>query len=231
MKNKFVSMVSHEFRTPLSSISLASGFIKKYQHKISKEEAEIKLDNIEKQVRHMTFLLNDILTIGKSEAGKIQAQVTALPLRPFFQNLIKDVEHSTGGTHKVEMTMESYYETIHSDEKLLRNIIINLLTNAIKFSPLQKSVILEVKCAKDKLSVKSQDKGMGISSEDMPNIFTAFHRGNNVGVVQGTGLGLSITKKAVDLLHGEIHVTSELGIGTTFTITLPINPNEENSAG
>jgi signal transduction histidine kinase len=231
MKNKFVSMVSHEFRTPLSSISLASGFIKKYYKRISPEEAEGKLDNIEKQVRHMTFLLNDILTIGKSEAGKIQAQVTPLPIRPFLENLVKDVEQSTGGTHKVKLTIECPFETIYSDEKLLRNIIINLLTNAIKFSPTKKSVNLTVDCLTGKLQIQTQDSGIGIAPEDMPNIFTAFHRGNNVGVVQGTGLGLSITKKAVDLLQGDIQVKSELGKGTQFIITLPLNHDEKNSAG
>jgi PAS domain S-box-containing protein len=231
MKNKFVSMVSHEFRTPLSSISLASGFIKKYQKRISHEEAEAKLDNIEKQVRHMTFLLNDILTIGKSEAGKIQAQVTPLPLKPFLENLVKDVEQSTGGTHKVKLTIECPFETIYSDEKLLRNIIINLLTNAIKFSPQKKFVTLQVDCLTGKLQIQTQDSGIGIAPEDLPNIFTAFHRGNNVGVVQGTGLGLSITKKAVDLLQGDIQVKSELGKGTQFIITLPLNQDENNSAG
>ncbi len=232
MKSKFVSMVSHEFRTPLSSISLASGFIKKYQDKISKEDATLKLDNIEKQVRHMTFLLNDILTIGKSEAGKIQTQVTPLPLKSFLQNLVRDVEQSTGGTHKVQLDIDCHFDIIYSDEKLLRNIIINLLTNAIKFSPQQNSITLMVDCnSTDRLQIKTQDKGMGISDEDLPNIFTAFHRGNNVGVVQGTGLGLSITKKAVDLLEGDIQVESEIGKGTLFTITLPIKHNEENSVG
>jgi PAS domain S-box-containing protein len=231
MKNKFVSMVSHEFRTPLSSISLASGFIKKYQKRISPEETETKLDNIEKQVRHMTFLLNDILTIGKSEAGKIQAQVTPLPLKPFLENLVKDVEQSTGGTHKVKLTIECPFDVIYSDEKLLRNIIINLLTNAIKFSPQKKLVTLQVDCLTGKLQIKMQDNGIGIAQEDLPNIFTAFHRGGNVGVVQGTGLGLSITKKAVDLLQGDIQVKSEIGQGTLFIITLPLNHDEKNSVG
>jgi PAS domain S-box-containing protein len=231
MKNKFVSMVSHEFRTPLSSISLASGFIKKYQKRISPEETEAKLDNIEKQVRHMTFLLNDILTIGKSEAGKIQAQVTPLPLRPFLENLVKDVEQSTGGTHKIKLTIECPFDVIYSDEKLLRNIIINLLTNAIKFSPQKKLVTLQVDCLTGKLQIKTQDSGIGIAPDDLPNIFTAFHRGGNVGVVQGTGLGLSITKKAVDLLQGDIQVKSEIGQGTLFIITLPLNHDEKNSVG
>jgi PAS domain S-box-containing protein len=231
MKSKFVSMVSHEFRTPLSSISLASGFVRKYKDKLSAEEISVKLDSIEKQVRNMTFLLDDILTIGKSEAGKIKTMLSAIPIRDFFENIIIEVGQSTGATHYVELVADYMQEVIQSDEKLLRNIIINLLTNAIKFSPGQNEVGMNVTCKNNTLTIQVRDNGIGIESDELENIFNAFQRGHNVGTIQGTGLGLSILKKAVDLLHGDIQVKSKPGKGTTFTVTLPLQNEEKNYAG
>ena len=231
MKSKFVSMVSHEFRTPLSSISLASGFVRKYKDKLSSEEIEAKLDNIEKQVRNMTFLLDDILTIGKSEAGKIKTMLSSINLKDFFENIIVEVTQSTGVTHRIDFISDDLAEIIQSDEKLLRNIVINLLTNAIKFSPGKNEVILNVSSKNNKLQIQVKDRGIGIAKEELENIFTAFQRGHNVGTIQGTGLGLSILKKAVDLLHGDIQVKSKSGKGTTFTVTLPLQHEEKNYAG
>lgn len=230
MKSKFVSMVSHEFRTPLSSISLASGFIRKYKDKLSPEEVSAKLDNIEKQVRNMTFLLDDILTIGKSEAGKIKTMLSSIPLKDFFDNIIIEVGQSTGVTHRIDLITDCALDLIQSDEKLLRNIVINLLTNAIKFSPGKNEVELNVSCKNNKLQIQVTDHGIGIAKEELENIFNAFQRGQNVGTIQGTGLGLSILKKAVDLLHGDIQVKSKPGKGTTFTVTLPLMYEEKNYA-
>jgi PAS domain S-box-containing protein len=221
MKSRFVSIASHEFRTPLSTIALATGFLRKHREKISPDDFVKKLATIEKQVDHMTYLLDDILMIGKSEAGKIKTKYTQVDIETFFQQTAREVEESMR-THQVQTFIQCSVKSFTADEKLLRNILINLITNAIKFSPDQKSVMLRVTNSPDYLKLEVKDKGIGITPEDQQNVFSAFHRGANVGAIQGTGLGLSIVKKAVDLLAGQIHLSSQAGEGTLFTITLPL---------
>ncbi|HTE31527.1 MAG TPA: PAS domain S-box protein [Chryseolinea sp.] len=221
MKSKFVSIASHEFRTPLSTISLVAGLLKKHHGKISATEFDTKLETIEKQVLNMTYLLDDILTIGKADAGKILTNYSSISIEDFFNQTAREIEQNDG-THKIKVKLSCTIKEFTSDEKLLRNILINLLTNAVKFSSLIKTVYLTVSNSSDFLQFTVEDKGIGIAQEDMANIFTAFHRGGNVGTIQGTGLGLSIAKKAVDLLNGEITVQSKVGKGTVFTIMLPL---------
>jgi PAS domain S-box-containing protein len=222
MKSKFVSIASHEFRTPLTTISLASGFLKKYKQKLTGEEMDNKLANIEKQVGHMTHLLDDVLMIGKAEAGKISVRMVEVNILDFFTRICTEVEQTTGRTHRARIVSQLDIPTVVSDEKLMRNIVINLLTNAIKFSPGHNDVDLVLTSDADKLCVKVRDYGIGIPSQDMKHLFEPFHRGANVNAIQGTGLGLSIIKKAVDLLQGSITVKSEVGKGTELTVTLPM---------
>jgi len=221
LKSRFVSIASHEFRTPLSTISLATGLLKKHHKKITAAQFDNKLESIEKQVRHMTYLLDDILIIGKGEAGKILTNYSSISIEHFFTQTSREVEQNFA-THKIRLQLNCSIKEFNSDEKLLRNILTNLLTNAIKFSNYIKEVDLAISNTADHLKFEVADKGIGIGEEDMENIFTAFHRGSNVGTVQGTGLGLSIVKKAVDLLHGEIKVKSKIGKGTLISVLLPL---------
>lgn len=222
LKSKFISIASHEFRTPLSTISLATSILQKHREKISTNEFNGKLVTIENQVRHMTYLLDDILIIGKAEAGKILTNYTSLSIEHFFKQTTHEVEQSAS-THKIKLRLNCSIKEFNADEQLLRNILINLLTNAIKFSSYNKVVYLTVSNSTDFLKLDVEDKGIGIAEEDMTTIFTAFNRGSNVGTIQGTGLGLSIVKKAVELLKGEITVKSKIGKGTIFSIMLPLN--------
>jgi len=221
MKSKFVSIASHEFRTPLSTISLVSGFLKKHRDKITKDEFDKKLETVEKQVSHMTYLLDDILMIGKSEAGKIKTQYTTIDVHNFFRQTAREVRESTK-THTINLQINCSVKEFRTDEKLIRNIVINLLTNAIKFSPHAQSISLRISNSPDYLKIETEDKGIGITDDDLTNLFTAFHRGINVGTIQGTGLGLSIVKKAVDLLHGDIKIVSKPAQGTLITVILPL---------
>jgi PAS domain S-box-containing protein len=221
MKSKFVSIASHEFRTPLSTITLATGFIKKFKQKIKPEEIDDKLINIEKQVGHMTHLLDDVLMIGKVEAGKIPVRLSKINILEFFERLCKEIEQSTGKTHQIRLTHHLQLSTMLSDEKLLRNIVINTLTNAIKFSPGAQFVDVTLRSDADKFAFHVRDYGIGIPAEDMKQLFEPFHRGSNVNSIQGTGLGLSIIEKAVDLFQGFIDVKSEVGKGTELNIILP----------
>jgi signal transduction histidine kinase len=221
VKSKFVSIASHEFRTPLSAIILDTGFIKKYKDKLKSEELDKKLADIEKQVHHMTYLLEDVLLVGKAEAGKIHVVLKKISI-DFFETLAKQVVQSGGTGHKLRYTLDGNLKGIVSDEKLLRNIVVNLLTNAIKFSPGSKYVTMAVTCTKSHLIILVSDSGIGIPAWDIKNLFTSFSRGSNAGAIEGTGLGLSIVKKAVDLLHGTVEVKSRLNKGTQFTVMLPL---------
>ncbi|NJM26653.1 MAG: HAMP domain-containing histidine kinase, partial [Bacteroidia bacterium] len=225
MKSKFVSIASHEFRTPLTTISIASGFIKKYKHKLNPGDIDQKLANIDKQVDHMTHLLDDVLMIGKSEAGKIMINVDPVDLADLIRQLVSEVEQSTRKSHDIIFSFDTRYRTFNTDEKLIRNIVINILTNAIKFSPGKDKVYLVADDQLELLRIQVRDEGLGIPEDDMKNLFGSFYRASNVASIQGTGLGLSIVKKAVELLQGSIKVESQLGRGTTVTITLPnLNP-------
>jgi PAS domain S-box-containing protein len=222
MKSQFVSIASHEFRTPLTSIAMAAGYIKKYKEKLTAEAIDGKIANIEKQVHHMTYLLDDILMVGKAEAGKILVNLKPVKISDFIKNLCGEVARTTGDTHVIFLEEKLAYREIISDEKLLRNIIINLLTNAIKFSPQAKKVDVTLMTKDDSLFLTVKDYGMGIPEKDIENLFQPFFRGGNVNSIQGTGLGLSIIKKAIDLLEGKLKLTSEVGRGTEIMIELPI---------
>lgn len=221
MKSRFISIASHEFRTPLATISIAAGLIRKYYAKLSQEEIEEKLQNIQKQVEHMSYMLDDVLLIEKANAGKLTVQKTEIDLADFFTAISSEVEKSRGNTHSIKITKNILISTILSDEKILRSIFINVLTNAIKFSPGKKYVDVTVSSTSENAVVSVKDYGVGIPEEDVKNLFEPFFRGSNVSAIQGTGLGLSIIRKSLELVKGTISVESTLGEGTKFTITLP----------
>lgn len=223
LKSKFVAIASHEFRTPLATINFATNYMKDYLPKLQPADITKKLESIEKQVRHMTFLLDDVLTLGKSESGKTKVVARKIDIHDFFQKIVEEVLYSTKSTHTVTFTFDSPIREIEIDEKLLRNVFINLLSNAIKFSPEASEVSLTVCTTNDQLQISVRDKGVGIPSNEFDKIFDPFHRGANAGAIQGTGLGLSIVKKAVELLEGVLDFKSEIGKGSEFTVGFKIS--------
>lgn len=223
LKSRFVSIASHEFRTPLSTIQYSTNFIRLHPDIIGRKDLQNKLDTIEKQVAHMTSLLDDVLTYGKSESGKINLVLSGIVLADFFKKIIEEVGHNTNNTHTIVSDFHNIPEELTSDEKLLRNITINLLTNAIKFSPGKKYVDLIVRKLSGDLIITVRDEGIGIPADEMDKIFDPFLRGKATSAIQGTGLGLSIVKKAVELLQGTIQTDSQVGRGTTFTVIIPEN--------
>lgn len=226
MKSRFVSIASHEFRTPLSSIKFSADFIKSHNQELDTQEVNLKLENIEKQINHMTYLLDDILTYGKSEAGKIQLIISRIVLADFLQKIVEEVSISTKGTHTVVTAFHDLPPEILTDEKLLRSVLINLLTNAIKYSPGKNKIYLTARSSNSMLTLHVRDEGMGIAPDEIEKIFEPFLRGKGANAIQGTGLGLSITKKAVELLNGTISVSSRPNEETVFTVTIPLSANE-----
>jgi PAS domain S-box-containing protein len=221
MKNRFVSIASHEFKSPLSSIS---NHIKHLTEdlQISIEERLTRFQNIQNQVNHMSLLLDDILTIGKNES-KLQANTKLVMIEDFLIKIIDEVRSATNHTHLVEFTFVSQFKEIHSDENLLRNVFINLLNNAIKFSPGKDSVYLSVGDYEKGVEIVVRDRGIGIEEADIKRVFEPFNRGKNAEKIKGTGLGLSIVNRAVETLGGKLSVESKPGEGTEFTIQFEVN--------
>lgn len=220
MKNRFVSIASHEFRTPLSSIDFAANFIKRNAATIGSKKLNEKVTVIEKHVNYMSHLLEDVLNYSRNEDGKIQIFPTRIDLDDFFRQVVEEVMCSSRHSHHICVSTNAL-GSIVTDEKLLRNILINLLTNAIKFSPDKEEISLNVLDQDDFLEIEVRDEGIGIPEEELDLIFEPFIRGKSAEKIKGTGLGLSIAKKAVELLEGNIEVRSTAGKGSVFIVTIP----------
>jgi PAS domain S-box-containing protein len=223
LKTRFVSMASHEFRTPLANINFAASFVRRNLKKLDPESITAKLQSIETQVSHMAALLDDLLTIGKSDGVKLKMEPNSVNIQQFIAKIIDEVQTANSQSHQIQVRMDENVPcTINTDEKFLRNIFINLLNNAIKYSPEHKTVYLNISYANENLAFEIIDKGFGIHENDMVKIFEPFYRTSNSQNIQGTGLGLSIVKKAADLLNAQIQVQSTVGNGSNFTVTLPV---------
>jgi len=221
LKSRFVTMASHEFRTPLTTILSSAALLEKYNHKLAEEKKINHLQRIQAAVQHMTGLLNDVLLIGKAEAGKLEFQPTPLDLAQFCRELVEEMQQTTD-THTIAFRIHNQGTTACMDEKLLRHIFSNLLSNAIKYSPQGGVVDFDLVYKPQAAIFYVQDHGIGIPIAEQAQMFDSFHRASNVGTISGTGLGLAIVKKAVDLHGGKIALKSEVGAGTTFTVTLPL---------
>ncbi len=228
LKSRFVSMTSHEFRTPLAVISSSAGILKDFSHKLDEAKKQKHLKTIETYVQHTTQLLDDILLINKAEAGNLAFDPAPLDLIAFCQGLVDDIQISAPH-HCLELTIQTapsllppaHPPEVCVDKKLLRQILTNLLSNGIKYSPENSLVRLTLELESEGAIFHVQDNGIGIPPEDLPKLFESFHRAKNVGAIQGTGLGLSITQKCAELHGGHIEVNSEVGVGTTFTVAIP----------
>ncbi|HCF26200.1 MAG TPA: hypothetical protein DEV81_03015, partial [Cyanobacteria bacterium UBA11049] len=182
LKSRFVAMASHEFRTPLSTILSSADIIRKYSHKLSEEKKLQHLEQIQFAVKNMTQLLNDVLLIGKAEAGKLEFQPRQLDLVQFCSALVEEIQISTN-THTIVFVSQNECTTACMDEKLLRHILSNLLSNAIKYSPTGGTVDFNLVCKHKEAIFRIQDQGIGIPAADQAQLFDAFHRASNVGTI------------------------------------------------
>ncbi len=235
LKSRFVSMASHEFRTPLTTIQGSTELIEHYNHKWTEEKKQVHYNRIYSNIKHMTQMLDEVLLVGKAEAGKLEFNPTPLNVIQFCRSLVEELQQGLGREYTIIFTLqdlstEGESEADYSpctaaklDKKLLQYIISNLLSNAIKYSPVSSTIHLALTCQKNQIKIQIQDEGIGIPEEDQIRLFEAFHRATNVEGIPGTGLGLVIVKNAVDLHGGSIAINSKVGEGTTFTVTLPLN--------
>ena len=222
LKSRFVTMTSHEFRTPLTTILSSAELLESYGHKWPEEKKLVHLQRIQTAVNHMTNLLNNVLLIGKAEAGKLECKLAPLDLAQFCRALVEEMQISSN-THTIAFRIQNLCTAAYMDEKLLRQILSNLLSNAIKYSPQGGTVHFDLICQQGEAILQVRDEGIGIPAADLAQLFNSFHRASNVGTISGTGLGLAIVKKSVELLAGTIVVKSEVGVGTAFTVTIPLN--------
>jgi len=221
LKTSFISMISHEYRTPLTVILTASYLIEQYYEGTQKEQFDKFLEKIRFSVNSMTQLLEDVLTIGKSESSKNTLQIGKSDLVAFITDCIEECKVVDKGIHKYNFTHNLSNKVVDTDEKNLRHIIINLITNASKYSPDSDSVDIAIEDGGDDVNIIIKDYGIGIPEKELSHLFSTFHRASNVGSIPGTGLGLAIVKKSVEALKGEIRLKSKINQGSTFTIILP----------
>ncbi len=222
LKGNFVNLVSHEFRTPLSIILSSSEILGAYLDTLSPAERAEHLRDIQDCCRYMAGMMEEVLVLGRVEAGKTHFRPTALDVSSFCRRLVEDVRSATNGQCPIEFGEDGVDEPARGDESLLRHIFQNLLTNAVKYSRANQKVTFFAHREGGEAVLTVRDRGIGIPTEDLKRIFTAFHRGLNVGQLPGSGLGLVIVKRCVDLHGGQIHIDSIEGQGTTVVVRLPL---------
>lgn len=225
IKSRFVSMASHEFRTPLSTVLSSAALISRYTKEEEQPNRDKHTKRIKESVKHLNDLLEDFLSLGKLEEGKVFALVSSFNLKDFLEEVTDEMKPIIKQGQLIQLNTTGS-EVAVTDKRLLKNILINLLSNAIKFSKEDGIIELDVVNTKDLLTVSVKDKGIGISAEDQEHLFSSFFRGKNAVNIQGTGLGLHIVKRYADLINGTLHLQSTLGEGTTVTLTLPAPPEE-----
>ena len=222
LKTRFVSAVSHEYRTPLATILSSLELLEHYGDFCTTEEKQEYFQQIHTAVDRMTDLMNDVLNLNKSEAGQITFQPDWLNIGLFCQDLVLELQRNIKSPHKI--SLQTKYTNLEGemDEKLLRHILTNLLSNAVKYSPNGGTIDFTVSCENNMAVFTISDNGIGIPPESLPNLFKAFVRANNVGNISGTGLGLSIVQHFVSIHRGYIEAESTPEIGSTFRVKLPL---------
>ncbi|MBD2041141.1 CBS domain-containing protein [Microcoleus sp. FACHB-672] len=221
LKSRFTSMVSHEFRNPLTVIICYSQLLGKYRTQLTEDKILMYLANLERTARYMNELIDDLLIIGGTEAGKMEFNPAPLDLVELCQALVKEQQMGNKPQPTIIFKCQESFSDVCMDAKLLRHILSNLLGNACKYSPEDSRVYFSLSRQNGKAIFQIRDWGIGIPLEAQERLFESFHRASNVGNIPGTGLGLTIVKKCVDLQGGEMTVESEVGMGTTFTVKLP----------
>ncbi|HBK23805.1 MAG TPA: hypothetical protein DDZ60_15305 [Planktothrix sp. UBA10369] len=231
LKSSFVSMISHEFRTPLTTILASAEALEHYSHKWDEQKKLTYLQRIQTTVHHLTELLNQVLLIGQGEAQKIPFQPSLINLESFCYSLIQEMQIGLKNEQRLRLIPPKHQviETsnlpteVYLDERLLRHILYNLISNAIKYSPQEGNIELKLNYHQNQVILTLEDQGIGIPEEDQEHLFEPFHRAKNVGVIPGTGLGLTIVKKSVEIQGGMIQVHSKINLGTTITVIFPLS--------
>lgn len=223
LRSHFLSMVCHQFRSSLNIVSFSSGLLKRYANRWTDDKKLPYLNNIQTAVEQITELLDELVFFGKSEVGQIGFEPKSVNLAGFCRTQIAQMQPvSDGKEQTIEFSSRGNCKATCVDENILHHIIINLLSNAIKYSPNGSKIEFEISCEPEQAIIKIKDKGIGINEVDRQRLFEPFFRGSNVDSIPGSGLGLSIVENLVEIHGGKIELESKVGIGTTFSLTLPV---------
>jgi signal transduction histidine kinase len=228
LKSNIISVVSHEYRTPLATILSSTELLEHYGHTWPEEKKLRHFHRIESSVHHLTQLVSDVLVLNKAEAGKLEFNPALIDLVTFCGELVEELQLTIKTEHNINFNSYGLGKAAYMDERLLRQFLTNLLSNAIKYSPEGSSIQFDLVCEDNTATFRIQDRGIGIPIEDQARLFEPFYRSSNVGTISGTGLGLAIAQRCVELQGGKVVVESEVGVGTTFTVTLPFNSHIED---
>jgi signal transduction histidine kinase len=221
LRSRFIAMTSHEFRTPLATILSSAQLLQHYKERLSAHEQGEVLQSIVMGVQRMTQMLDKVLHISKAEAGMLDFEPRRIDLKALCDTIVQEVRHQWPDT-SCRLVTDLRFDASEGlyDEKLLRHVFENLLTNAIKYSPDGGEVRFEARRENGRMLFAVTDQGIGIPPEEQADLFESFHRASNVGDIPGTGLGLAIVKNSVERHGGEIQVASRPGEGTCFTVRI-----------
>lgn len=219
MKSRFVSLASHEFRTPLSTMLSSVYLVEQFQGQNDKVNAQKHLQRIKSNIKNLTEILTEFLSLSKIEEGKVRNRPVELNVKDFCTELVEGLITREG--QKIIYKHKGSTEYIYVDKGHLTNILNNLLSNAVKYSPAGKKISLTSECTGGGFTFSVRDKGMGIPVDDQSQLFNTFFRAKNVSNIQGTGLGLHLVKKYLDIVGGTIDFVSTPGKGSTFKVTIP----------
>lgn len=223
LKSKFVSIASHEFRTPLSTVMSSASLVQQYLDKKDLDKVPKHVQRIKSSVNHLTAILNDFLSLGKLEEGKIELFHESINLVDFLEEVKEELSATLKEGQHLEIQCQAALNPLTSDSRILRNILFNLISNASKYSDPGKKI--RIRCSQNTTGVLFEiaDEGIGIPKDDHKHLFDRFFRASNAGNIQGTGLGLNIVKRYVDLLNGKIDFQSDYGKGSTFKVYIPFS--------
>jgi len=221
LKTRFVSMASHEFRTPLSSIQLSATLIDKYTPKQDTENIEKHTGKIKNAVGNLTTILNDFLSLEKLEAGKVEVNPTWFNIVSFAEEIVEEMQLISKQDQHIIYEHQGVSAQVYLDINLLKNSIINLISNAVKYSGENTMIQFNSILKDDELIIEIKDNGIGIPETDLHNLFEPFFRAHNTGSIPGTGLGLNIVKRYASLMNGTVSCESAQNIGTTFLLKFP----------
>jgi len=224
LKSRIVATVSHEYRTPLTTILSSTEMLQQYGSRWTEDRKQKHFQRIQASVKYLTKLVNDVLFVNQAEAESLEFNPVPLDVEQVASGLVEEFHLQAVGQHTINFECQGVSTNPLLDERLIESMLRNLLSNAIKYSPQGSQVLFELVFERDAVVFRVSDQGIGIPSADQTKLFNAFFRGSNVGTTAGVGLGLLIVKECVDLHGGEILVESEVGVGTKFTVTLPLTP-------
>lgn len=222
LKTKLMTTLSHELRTPLTIIQSSSEFLDRFFERLSTEQRKERLQNIQGQVQKLTTLAEDVSFLIRERIDQISARFVATDLEQLCREIIDEMEFFGDSPRNLHLQIDGDFSSVLVDPRLIRRALSNLVSNAIKYSAESAEVTLRLKQEGNVIILQVSDNGIGIPEQDRERLFEIFHRGSNVGYISGTGIGLAIVKEAVSLHHGTISVESAEGVGTTFTIKLPV---------